>query len=188
MGKLYIISGMSGSGKTTIMRSLMGKESEIVSVTTRPMREGEVDGFDYYFITEEQFNELDSSNKLAEKTTYYGSASYGVTKEEIEERMSRNDVSYIIADVEGMKQLKELYPDSVSIFLYADKNSCIEHMEKRGDGSISIAKRLLTYEEELSNKGLYDYVVRNNTGSFRETLCIIDHIIQSELKHSMMVR
>jgi guanylate kinase len=163
MGKLFIVVGHSGSGKTYIMRHVMGTSRECVSVTTRPMREGEIDGIDYYFLNKEQFEELYQDNQLAEKTNYNGIGyQYGVTKEELEEKLDGQN-AYIIADVHGMTQLKELYPDAITIFLYTDKEHAQLNMQERGDNEGYIAKRLSTYDEEVSNKMKYnfDYVVKN---------------------------
>lgn len=177
MGKLFVIVGHSGSGKTSTMREAMGREKEIISVTTRPMREGEVHGEDYYFISDDKFKQFDLNNQLAEKTTYYGRASYGVTKSEISSKLEKGN-AFIVVDVEGFKQLKSIYNDLVSIFLYTDKGTAFRRMRLRGDSVSMSEQRLETYEAEMMNKHMFDYVVKNVL--FPNTISILKNIISSE--------
>jgi guanylate kinase len=176
--KLYAISGHSGAGKTSIMRTIMGEDKEIVSVTTRPMREGEVDGVDYYYINQEDFDKLDINGELAEKTTYYGRASYGVTKAEINSKLSKSN-TYIIVDYNGMKQLKNIYPNLVSIFIFTDKDTARERMINRGDSLESVESRLTTYDIEINNMIDYDYTIKNNK-DLRSTIHEISSIVNDK--------
>lgn len=178
MSKLFCISGNSGAGKTTLMRYVMGTKREIVSVTTRQIRNNEIDGVDYYFISEDEFERLDKENLLAEKTTYYGRASYGVTKAEIESKLARGN-AYIIVDFNGYEQLKQIYPDSVGIFIYTNKDIARERMINRGDSLESVNSRLETYEIELGNAIHYDYTIANNN-DFYKTVDFINAIIRNE--------
>jgi guanylate kinase len=176
-GKLFAITGHSGSGKTTTMRMAMGTKKEIVSVTTRNMREGEVEGVDYYFVDNETFYNMKLNDELAEYTDYYGSSNYGVTKTEIDSKLSRGD-AYIIVDYHGFKQLKALYPDLVGIFIYTDKDTAEKRMKSRGDSMETIDIRLSTYEAEMMNKHQYDYVLKNV--NFNKTVIALSAITQAE--------
>lgn len=182
-GTLFAVSGHSGSGKTSIMRAIMGVEKEIVSVTTRPMRNGEVDGVDYYFISQDSFDILDISGGLAEKTTYYGRASYGVTKVEIESKLAKGD-AYIIVDFNGFQQLKKIYPDVVGIFMYTDIDVAEKRMEKRGDNLGSIESRLTTYDIELSNMKHYDYHIKND--DYNKTCEYINDIVNKVYHNNVL--
>ena len=174
MNKLFIVSGPSGSGKTTIMRSLMN--NEIISFTTRPKRRNEVDGKDYIFITKEQFHKLLNSNGLIEHTEYGGNY-YGVTKEEFENKLNKGD-AFFIADYNGMKQVKQIYPYCETIFIYVKKEDAERNMRERGDSEEFIQKRLSTYEDEIDNLIYYDHVVVNNYNELEETIEKVRLIIQ----------
>jgi guanylate kinase len=177
MNKLFLVSGHSGGGKTTIMRKLM--DNEIISFTTRPKRPYEVDGKDYIFITKEQYNDMLKKGELAEWTEYGGNY-YGLTKQEIDSKLAK-DHAYCIVDVNGMQQLKELYPNAITIFIYTSKENAEKQMRQRGESESTIQIRLNTYEKEILNRHLYDYVVRNNHGRLENTIEIVRNIILSEI-------
>lgn len=178
-GTLFCITGPSGSGKTSIMREVM--DNELTSFTTRPMREGEVDGKDYIFIKEEQFQNMLDSGALAEHTGYGGNH-YGLTLEELYFKLQDNSNAFFICDNHGFNQIKEKYDKIVSIFLYANKEDCKFNMYDRGDTVEKVESRLSTYDNEVANKGQYDYVVKNIRGNRRYTVETIAWIINSELK------
>lgn len=177
MNKLFCIVGHSGSGKTTTMREALGSDREVVSVTTRKPRDNEVNGKDYHFITSDEFFELLDADKLAEKTTYFASAYYGATKEEIENKLSLGN-AFIVVDYHGYLQLKEVYGNKVvSIFMYTDKDEAEKRMRLRGDKNDSVEVRLSTYEAELINKNYCDYVIKNI--DFDHTVQILKNIALS---------
>jgi guanylate kinase len=177
MNKLFLVSGHSGGGKTTIMRSLMN--NEIISFTTRPKRPHEVDGKDYIFITKEQYHDMFNKGELAEWTEYGGNY-YGLTKQEIDSKLQK-DHAYCIVDAHGMQQLKKLYPNTVTIFIYTSKEDAEKQMRQRGESESTIQLRLSTYEKEMLNRHLYDYVVRNNHGRLEDTIEIVRNIILAEI-------
>jgi guanylate kinase len=181
MNKLFVVSGASGSGKTTIMRSLMS--NEIVSFTTRQMRQGEVDGRDYIFITKEDFEQRLNNEGLIEHT-YYGGNSYGITKEEFEKKIALGD-AFFIADFNGMKQIKNYYPNCTTIFIYCEKDSIEKNMRSRGDSEDQIQKRLSTYESEIENMHYYDYVVTNEYGDIDKAIEDIREIITGGIECSV---
>lgn len=176
MHTLFIISGMSGSGKTTIMRQLM--HNEVISFTTRPQRPNEIDGFDYIFITKEKYDELFNSGGLAEYSNYGGNY-YGITMEELNKKLENQD-AFVIVDVHGMQQLKKIYPKCVTIFLYAGYEEVKQRMKLRGGTNEFIKKRLSTYHEEMKNAQLYDYIVKNKDGEFDKTVNIVKNILLAE--------
>jgi guanylate kinase len=184
---LFLISGPSGSGKTTILRTLMSFDdnsshgcplAEIVSFTTRPIRPGEVDGIDYHFITVDEFHRLHASDSLIE-WSQYGDNFYGVQRSELDKLAV--SPCYFICDVNGMRQFRHLYDRTVSIFIYTDIDSAAVNLVGRGESEGFINRRIATYESELSNRGEYDYVVRNNPGRLGDTIDIVRHIIDAEV-------
>ncbi|UUV47036.1 guanylate kinase [Bacillus phage vB_BanS-Thrax5] len=179
---LFLITGMSGAGKTSIMdmvRSRMKYElSECVSHTTRPIRENEVDGSSYYFIDEEYFQLGLNQNEFAETVEYHG-YKYGISKAEIKEKQRQTKHAYIIVNYEGYKQVKEVFPDAVGIFLYAGKEDCMMNMLSRGDSLEKANERITTYEEELKGRHDYDYVIKNVRNKVTGTTGILENIIWS---------
>lgn len=174
--KLFIISGHSGSGKSSIMKSLM--DNELISFTTRPKREGEVEGKDYYFISEEEYKKMLENDELVE-CTYYSGNYYGLTKEELENKLALGH-AFVIVDYIGATQLLDLYDNCVTIMLHTSKEDAVQQMKDRGDSIESIRQRMLTYHNEIENKQYYDYVVINRYGHFNKTREIVKTIIEME--------
>lgn len=177
MNKLFLVSGHSGSGKTTIMRRVM--DNEIISFTTRPKRKGEVEGKDYKFITLDEFWRLKQQDKLIEWVKYANNY-YGVDKEEFENKISKGH-AYCIVDYHGMRQLKNFYSNCVTIFIYTSYEQAIKQMRDRGDDEDKIKDRMVTYINELQNRKEYDYVIKNNKNKLNNTIEIIKNIIESEV-------
>lgn len=176
--KLFIISGPSGTGKTTIMRSVM--HNEIVSFTTRKKREGEIDGIDYIFLPVEKFDELKNNKELIEYVVYSGNY-YGIEKREVENKLKKAP-AFAIVDFSGMRQLSALYPNNTKIFFKTSAESAIARMRKRGDSTEDIKRRLATYNTELRNSIYYDYVVTNNDGFEYYTKKIVSMIVNFEIE------
>lgn len=170
---LYVISGPSGSGKTSNIRQVM--TNEVVSFTTRPPREGEVDGFDYVFTTVEEVDRLEASGELVERVSYAGN-SYGISKDELYGKLATED-AFVVVDYHGFQQVRELYENYVSIFFSIDVEDARNRMLERGDKPDVIEGRLKTYETELKNQQHYDYVIQNEYGKQAETVQKLKDII-----------
>lgn len=136
---IILLVGASGSGKTTIGKRLERYGiAQLTSFTTRPMREGEVDGVDYHFVDKKHLDTAD----LAE-ISYYNSNTYGLTKDEIDSKLDKYQDVYFVADRNGASQLVDMYPDEVIYFwLNITIDTMIERMENRGDGSQQILDRI----------------------------------------------
>lgn len=183
---IFLITAPSGAGKTTIMNNVVDTFkysgfprtviSECISTTTRPMRENEKNGETYYFISREEFEELSSAGQLAEKVEYSGNL-YGIEKSEINRVLKESKHVYIIVEYNGYLQIKEQYPDAVGIFLYMPKVDCFSNMILRGDTYEQATNRISTYEEEMSHRNEYDYVIRNVRDKQGEIINIIKMII-----------
>lgn len=177
MNKLFLVSGHSGSGKSSIMKTVM--KNEVVSFTTREKRQGEVDGKDYIFITLDEFNKLKDDNRLVEYVEYSGNM-YGITKDELENKLNK-DHAFCIVDYHGMNQLKKFYPNVTTIFLYTSYEDAMIQMLNRGDPADRVLERMSTYKEEMSNRIDYDYIIKNNYKQMNNTIQIIYNIIESEI-------
>lgn len=174
---LFCVVGPSGAGKTTTMRSIM--ENELVSITTREMRDGETEGKDYRFITKEEHSKLCRNGELAENAEYDNNY-YGLSKEELFTKLSKGH-AFFICTADGMEQVKRVYSNVVSIFLYSDRATCINNMLSRGDSLTKAHSRLATYANEMADRVKCDYVIKNNEGTQDFTKFIVSNIVYSEI-------
>jgi len=144
-GKLYVLLGPNGSGKTTLAHRLSDFGiPEIVSYTTRPIREGEVEGKDYYFIDRDTFKTIN----MMEVTEYEGNL-YGAPSSMVIEALKQGNC-FVIADVNGANQFKQqlgtMYVKTICI--WASKSEVVERMQKRGDPQEKIDRR---FQHSLTN-------------------------------------
>lgn len=177
MNHLFLISGPSGSGKTTLMQRAM--ENKVITMTTRPKREGERDGVDYYFVSKTEFETFIKENKTIEYEQYTNGHYYGITYEKLNEQISKGD-AYVIVESNGMKKYKSIYPDAVSLFIYTNYDDTKKQLLERGGDLQDIEDRLNSYEHEKAEAHLYDYVIKNKYGKFEEVTEILKAIIKTE--------
>ena len=165
-GIVFIISGPSGGGKTTLTRKVMEELDNLrfsVSYTTREPREGEVDGKDYRFISEGEFMDMARENKFAEYADVYGH-SYGTPLDKFE-MAKKTGVDLILdIDVQGAGQIRDKYPSGVFCFVMP---STFEDLRKRlkdrgSEGDLEIDKRLSVAKREMEDMGNYDYIINND--------------------------
>lgn len=164
-GKFIIISGPSGVGKGTIYGTLL-KELNAwysVSMTTRNMREGEVDGVDYYFISKEEFKKRIEEGKLLEYNIYNDNY-YGTPKDKVIEKLEEGTNVFLEIDVNGAKNVKNIFPDALLIYIAPPSIDVLrDRLISRGTEDLTtIEKRLKIAEDELKQIDFYDYVVVNN--------------------------
>ena len=158
--QIIVLMGASGSGKTTI--GIYLKElgiPEIISHTTRPKREGEVDGVTYYYVTKEEFDKIDRIEEVQ-----YQDHFYCISRNEIENKFKTSDLLFVICDVNGMEQVKANYPDQVTvIYLYISMEEMEKRMRDRGDSEENIQKRLAyaNATDELENGKFADVMIEN---------------------------
>ena len=165
-GKLYVLSGPSGVGKSTAVHEVMRRHPTLkfsVSVTTREMRPGEVDGESYYFISRQKFQEMLENNELLEHAEYVGNC-YGTPEEPID-RMLEQGID-VLLDIEpcGALQVQKRRPDATLIFMASPSFSEIERrLRGRGDTPPDkIQGRLERARWEYQQAENYDYIVIND--------------------------
>jgi guanylate kinase len=163
---LIIIAGGSGTGKTTI-ESLLAQDPNIiklVSTTTRPPREGETDGKDYYFISKEEFEVELKKGRFLEHVIYDGNY-YGVHGKVIDLILgTQRKNGVIIVDVDGFRQIKKYCQakgyNSISYWFKAEsREKMVEHMRKRGTSEPEIIRRLIIEEKEGKFATEFDYIL-----------------------------
>ena len=168
MNNFIIISAPSGSGKTTICKYLQKLDSSInfsVSCTTRQKRANEIEGKDYFFITNEEFEKKINDAKFIEWEQIHGNFYYGTLKSTLEKAINEDKRILLELDVKGATSVKKLYPNkSLSIFIEPPSIKVLKlRLEKRGtDNDQRIIKRLERLESELSYKSNFDYHVIND--------------------------
>ena len=190
-GKLIILSASSGAGKSTICKDLLKKNEDwnfSISATTRPMRENEVDGKDYYFFSKEKFEHKEKFGEFIECEWVHGNR-YGTLIEPIENTIDKGGVLLLDLDVKGaMNLIEEFDEDVISIFIeppginVQDKlESLNERLVTRGGYSETLIKqRLKRFELELSYKEKFSFSFINE--NLKETTNQIDKIIKENLK------
>ncbi len=165
---LVILSGVAGAGKDTVKKEIV-KRLEYVdtfpTVTSRPMREGDIPGITYIFVTKEKFKEMIKNGELYEYDLHHNNY-YGVAKKPLQEKISNGKVAIRDVDVNGtenlVKQLKESIK-IITIFLRVPKEELGKRLELREDkpSEEEIKLRLSRFEYEESKMEQYDYIIDN---------------------------
>lgn len=163
-GVLFIVSGPSGVGKSTLIKDALNRVPGLVfsvSATTRPAREGELDGVDYRFVTPEQFQRWVDEDAFLEHASVYGKQ-YG-TLREATDQILRDGMSVILdIDVQGASQVRARRSDVVSVFILPPSlESLAVRLRARGTDEGTVATRMAQAGSQLRHCGEYDYLVVN---------------------------
>ena len=166
-GLLVVISGPSGVGKGTVRKALFNMPNHnlvySVSMTTRKIRPGEVDGRDYYFVSKEEFENRIKEGKFLEYAEFVGNY-YGTPLDKVNENLDRGNVVVLEIEVEGAQQVKKKMPNCVSIFLVPPgKQALYDRLRHRGTESEEIIEqRVQKANREFKKAKYYDYIVVND--------------------------
>ncbi|MBQ7924328.1 MAG: guanylate kinase [Clostridia bacterium] len=179
-GKLIVVSGPSGVGKGTIVKTLVGRRADVVesvSCTTRAPRTGEVHGREYFFLSKEEFTRRISENDFLEYDEHFGNF-YGTPKSFVREMLKEKHVILEI-DVVGALNAKKAFPESVLVMIAPPS---VEELKRRliGRGTETdeeIENRLKRLDYELSKKDQYDYVVIND--NLEEAIARLSDIVDN---------
>ncbi len=165
-GLLIVLSGPSGAGKGTVysvVTKALGDIGKSISVTTRAPRAGEVDGVHYHFRTVAQYNEMKEKGEFLETAQVYNNY-YGTPLAPVMQMLSEGKDVLFEIDIEGAKQIKEKYPECVSVFIMPPSFEILEE-RLRGRGTEdenSLATRLGSARGELAQFKRFDYIVFND--------------------------
>ena len=164
MGKLFVFSGASGVGKSTVLKKVMSQRADLafsVSATTRPPRPGEEEGVAYYFISKEQFEDMIAKDAFLEYDNHAKNY-YGTPIEQLEDKLTRG---HVVLDIEpvGAKNVKTKRPDAVLIFILPPSQEELERrLRGRGDTpEDQIRIRLERAKWEMDQRVWYDHQVVN---------------------------
>lgn len=188
-GMLIVLSGPSGSGKGTIIKSLLSSRKDTVlsiSVTTRQPRPGEVDGVHYFFRTRDEFEEMIASDTLLEYAEYNGNY-YGTPEEAIKKWLAEGKNVLLEIEVQGAEQVMDHRSDLVSIFITIPSMEELERrLRDRGtENEQTIRGRMEVARRELTRAFRYDYVVLND--EVEQAVGRINTIIDAEkMRYSRM--
>lgn len=165
-GKLFVLSGPSGTGKSTVIGKVMEAYPNLqfsVSATTRQIRPGEVDGKDYYFVSREEFQQMLRNGDLLEHAEYVGNC-YGTPVKPLEEAMENGIDILLDIEPQGALQVRSSRPDAVLMFLAPPSLETLEkRLVGRGDTAPDLVKgRLEQARWELQQAEKYDYIVIND--------------------------
>jgi guanylate kinase len=179
--KLIIITGPSGVGKGTVVKELLDRNKDIwlsISATTRNPRIGEKDGENYYFISDERFKDMIDKKDFLEWAQFAGNY-YGTPLSTVNEKIEKGFIVLLEIEVEGAKQIKEKFPEALSIFLLPPSKAELEkRIRNRGtEKQEAIDRRLSRANYEIASSNEFDFVLTNH--DVDETVKGVFKIIES---------
>jgi len=163
---IIVISGPSGSGKSTLIRELFEKFDNLtfsVSYTTRKIRNGEQEGINYNYVSEETFKNMIDNDKFVEWASVYGKY-YGTAWEEIKKKSEKDNILILDIDIQGAKKIKEKFNEALMVLIsppsFSELKKRLVNREKRNDEDIR--NRLAISLSELKEYQIYDNIIIND--------------------------
>ena len=183
MAKVFVITGPSGVGKGTLIRTLLQRVPELelsVSATTRRPRPGETEGVAYHFLSEDEFERRVGAGDFVEHARYSGRR-YGTLRSELDTRIAGGRPMVLEIEVQGARQIREAMPEAVQIFIAPPSEEALRtRLVGRGtDDPDQIAARLATAHEELEARDEFAHVVVNDRlddASDALEACVREHL------------
>ena len=181
---LIVVSGQAGVGKDTLIQRMKERGYPVhfvVTATDRSPRPGEVHGKDYFFLTTEEFLQMERDGELLEHAVVYGQHK-GIPKQQVREAMASGKDVIMRIDVQGAATVRQIAPEAILIFLVASSE---EELERRlhgrgGDSVEQIEERIATARREMERLSEFDYVVVNRDGELDRAVDDVIAIIQAE--------
>ncbi len=183
MARVFVITGPSGVGKGTLIRTLRERLPELelsVSATTRDPRPGEEPGVDYHFLTDEEFEERVNRGEFVEHARYSGRR-YGTLREELERRGAGGTPVLLEIELQGARQVREAMPEATQVFIAPPSEEALRtRLIGRGtDSPEQVAARLETAREELDAQGEFGHVVVNDR--LEDAVAELERLIRGRL-------
>lgn len=164
-GNLFVVAAPSGAGKSSLVKALMELDQRVspsVSHTTRAPRGQELHGREYYFVSQETFDQMVAQNAFLEWANVHGNR-YGTSKATIEQRMAQGSDVVLEIDYQGAIQVKQIFPDAVLIFILPPSwEELRSRLERRNEDSADIIElRLKNAAQEMEQARAFDFVIIN---------------------------
>ena len=181
-GSLFIVAAPSGAGKTSLVNALVDKHSEIrlsISHTTRAKRDGEVDGQDYFFVSQDEFAQMRDAGDFLESATVFDN-SYGTLSESVISQLKSGLDVILEIDWQGAQQIRKNHSECIGIFILPPSKATLEQrLRGRGqDDDEIIARRMRDAKNEMSHYVEFDYLIVND--DFDDALAELAAIISAQ--------
>jgi guanylate kinase len=181
---VFVVTGPSGAGKGTLIKGLLDRVPGIevaVSATTRPQRPGEVDGHEYWFLTDDEFTRKEDDGEFLEWVAYVSGHRYGTLRSEIERIAEEGRICVLELELEGALRVQAEVPGSVTIFIAADVPELERRLRERATESTGeIEDRIVLARRQLERAHLFRYMVRND--ELERASAVLAAIVQCELE------
>ncbi len=164
-GLLFVVSAPSGAGKTTLCHAIVDSLEDLthsISYTTRKARPGEIDGRDYYFVSQERFQEMIAAGDFTEWAEVHSNL-YGTSRRVLDGMIAKGIDVILDIDTQGAQQIKSRYDTAVYIFIMPPSLDILEERlrNRKSDHEEEIRKRMRRSREEIKDHTMYDYIVVN---------------------------
>ncbi len=181
-GLLFVVSAPSGAGKTSMCRAItdsLEKLTHSISYSTRAPRPGEIDGRDYYFVSQDRFREMIQAGDFAEWAEVHSNL-YGTSRRVLDVMLSKGRDVILDIDTQGAKQIKAKYPSAVFMFIMPPSLDILEERlrNRKSDSEEEIRRRMQRAREEIKDYAMYDYLIINR--DFDRALTELRSIIIAE--------
>jgi guanylate kinase len=181
---LIVISGPSGAGKDTVMQRMQERGLPfhfVVTATTRPKRENEVHGKDYFFVSKDEFARMIDEDELIEHAIVYGDYK-GIPKQQVREALASGKDVVMRVDVQGAESIRKMASEALLIFVTTDSEAELVHRleTRKTETADSLALRIATARKELKRVEAFDYVIVNRDFQLDITVDAIRSIIDAE--------
>jgi guanylate kinase len=185
--RVFVITGPSGVGKGTLIRTLLGRVPELelsVSATTRKPRLGETHGVDYHFLDDAEFDRLAEAGGFVEHAIYSGRR-YGTLRSDLQQRLARGAPVVLEIEVQGARQIAETMPEAARIFIAPPSEEALRaRLIGRGtDSPQDVEKRLATARQELLAQREFPHVIRNDR--LEDAVVALEQLVRAALGSSV---
>jgi guanylate kinase len=186
---VFVVTGPSGAGKGTLIRGLLERVPGLevaVSATTRPQRPGEVDGHDYWFLTDEEFSRRVDAGEFLEWVDYVSGKRYGTLESEIERISQDGAICVLELELEGALEVQRDVAGSITIFIAADVHELERRLRERATESTGeIGERIELAREQLERAHEFRYMVRND--DIERATAALASLVECELQRAWTV-